>query len=109
MQTIKVRTTPDEIAKYRIIKEALSIYRAKVDAANEALKAAYKAENIPMSGTLKTPGMFTPKSSKESEGKPKTKSIRKYTDTADALKTANLIMYWKILLFILSIKLFTTG
>lgn len=62
MQTIKVRTTPDEIAKYRTIKEALSIYRAKVDAANEALKAAYKAENLPMSGTLDTPGMFAPKS-----------------------------------------------
>ena len=61
-KTIKVRTTPDEIAKYRTIKEALSIYRAKVDAANEALKAAYKAENIPMSGNLETPGMFTPKS-----------------------------------------------
>ena len=62
MQTIKVRTTPDEVAKYRTIKEALSIYRAKVDAANEALKAAYKAENITLSGTLETPGMFAPKS-----------------------------------------------
>lgn len=62
MQTIKVRTTPDEIAKYRTIKEALTIYRAKVDAANEALKAAYKAENRPMCGTLNTPGMFAPKS-----------------------------------------------
>ena len=62
MQTIKVRTTPDEIAKYRTIKEALTIYRAKVDAANEALKSAYKAEKRPMSGTLDTPGMFAPKS-----------------------------------------------
>lgn len=62
MQTIKVRTTPDEIAKYRTIKEALSIYRAKVDAANEALKTAYKAEGRPMSGTIETPGLFAPKS-----------------------------------------------
>ena len=62
MQTIKVRTTPDEVAKYRTIKEALSIFRAKVDAANEALKAAYKAENRPLSGTLETPGMFATKS-----------------------------------------------
>lgn len=62
MQTIKVRTTPDEITKCRTIKETLSIYRAKVDAANEALKAAYKAESRPMCGTLNTPGMFAPKS-----------------------------------------------
>lgn len=61
-KTIKVRTTPDEIAKCRTIKETLSIYRAKVDAANEALKAAYKAENRPMCGTLDTLGMFAPKS-----------------------------------------------
>lgn len=61
-KAIKVRTTPDEIAKYRTIKETLSIYRAKADAANEALKAAYKAENLPMCGTLDTPGMFVPKS-----------------------------------------------
>ena len=61
-KTIKVRTTPDEIAKCRTIKETLSIYRAKVDAANEALKAAYKAENRPMFGTLDTPGMFATKS-----------------------------------------------
>lgn len=59
---VKVRTTPEEIAKYRTIKETLSIYRAKVDKASEALKAAYKAENRPMCGTLDTPGMFTPKS-----------------------------------------------
>lgn len=62
MQTIKVHTTPDEIAKYRAIKQTIDIYRAKVDAANEALKSAYKAENRPMSGTLETPGMFAPKS-----------------------------------------------
>lgn len=62
MQTIKVRTTPDEVAKYRTIKEALTIYRAKVDAAYEALKSAYKAEKRPMSGTLETPGLFAPNS-----------------------------------------------
>lgn len=61
-KTIKVRTTPEEVEKYRAIKQALTIYRAKVDAANESLKAAYKAENRPMSGTLDTPGMFAPKS-----------------------------------------------
>lgn len=61
-KAIKVRTTPEEIAKYRTIKQALTIYRAKVDAANEALKSAYKAENRPMCGTLETPGMFAPKS-----------------------------------------------
>lgn len=59
---VNVRTTPEEIAKYRTIKETLSIYRAKVNEASEALKAAYKAENRPMCGTLDTPGMFAPKS-----------------------------------------------
>lgn len=61
-KTIKVHTTPEEVAKYRAIKQTIDIYRAKVDAANEALKSAYKAENRPMSGTLDTPGMFAPKS-----------------------------------------------
>ena len=61
-KAIKVRTTPEEIAKYRTIKQALTIYRAKVDAANEALKSAYKAENRPMCGTRDTPGLFAPKS-----------------------------------------------
>lgn len=61
-KAIKVRTTPEEVAKYRTIKQTLTIYRAKVDEAHEALKAAYKAENRPMCGTLDTPGMFTPKS-----------------------------------------------
>ena len=59
---VNVRTTPEEIAKYRTIKETLSIYRTKVNEANEALKATYKAENRPMCGTLDTPGMFAPKS-----------------------------------------------
>lgn len=58
----KVRTTPEEVEKYRTIKQTLTIYRAKVDEAYEALKAAYKAENRPMCGTLDTPGMFAPKS-----------------------------------------------
>ena len=62
MQTIKVHTTPEEVAKYRAIKQTIDIYRAKVDAANEALKSAYKAENRPMCGTLDTPGMFATKS-----------------------------------------------
>lgn len=62
MKTIRVRTTPEEVEKYRTIKQTLTIYRAKVDKASEALKAAYKAENRPMCGTLDTPGMFTPKS-----------------------------------------------
>lgn len=61
-KTIKVHTMPEEVAKYRAIKQTIDIYRAKVDAANEALKSAYKAENRPMSGTLDTPGMFAPKS-----------------------------------------------
>lgn len=58
----KVRTTPEEVEKYRTIKQTLTIYRAKVDEAHEALKAAYKAEKRPMCGTLDTPGMFAPKS-----------------------------------------------
>lgn len=61
-KTIKVHTTPEEVAKYRAIKQTIDIYLAKVDAANEALKVAYKAENRPMCGTLDTPGMFAPKS-----------------------------------------------
>lgn len=61
-KAIKVRTTPEEVEKYRTIKQTLTIYRAKVDKASEELKAAYKAENRPMCGTLDTPGMFTPKS-----------------------------------------------
>lgn len=61
-KTIKVRTTPEEVEKYRTIKQTLTIYRVKVDEAHEALKAAYKAENRPMCGTLDTPGMLTPKS-----------------------------------------------
>lgn len=61
-KTIKVRTTPEEVEKYRTIKQTLTTYRAKVDEAYEALKAAYKAENRPMSGTLDTPGLFAPKS-----------------------------------------------
>lgn len=61
-KAIKVRTTPEEVEKYRTIKQTLTIYRAKVDKASEELKAAYKAENRPICGTLDTPGMFAPKS-----------------------------------------------
>lgn len=59
---VNVRTTNEELDKYRKIKQTLSIYRAKVDEANDALKAAYKAENRPMFGTLETPGLFEPES-----------------------------------------------
>lgn len=62
MKRVRVRTTPEEVEKYRTIKQTLTIYRAKVNEASEALKAAYKAENRPMCGTLDTPGMFAPKS-----------------------------------------------
>lgn len=57
-----VRTTSEEVEKYRTIKQTLALYYAEVDKANEAMKAAYKAENRPMSGTLDTPGLFAPKS-----------------------------------------------
>lgn len=57
---LKVRTNSKEIEKYRTIKQTLSLYRAEVNKAGEAMKAAYKAENRPMSGTLDTPGLFAP-------------------------------------------------
>lgn len=58
----KVRTTPEEIEAYRKIKAAKDFYLLNVERAAEAQKAAYKAENRPMCGTLDTPGMFAPKS-----------------------------------------------
>lgn len=58
----KVRTNPEEIEAYRKIKAAKDFYFRNVERATEAQKAAYKAENRPMCGTLDTPGMFAPKS-----------------------------------------------
>mgnify|MGYP000757876711 CR=1 FL=1 len=59
---IKVRTTPEELEAYRKIKAAKDFYLQNVEKASEAQKAAYKAENRPMCGTLDTPRMFAPKS-----------------------------------------------
>lgn len=59
---IKVRTTPEEVEAYRKIKAAKDFYLRNVERAAEAQKAAYKAENRPLCGTLDTPGMFAPKS-----------------------------------------------
>lgn len=58
----RVRTTPEEIEAYRKIKAAKDFYLRNVERASAAQKAAYKAENRPMCGTLETPGMFAPKS-----------------------------------------------
>lgn len=62
MQTIKVRTTPDEMAEMCKIKAMKQFYMDGVDRYSAEQRAAYAAENRPMCGTLNTPGMFAPKS-----------------------------------------------
>lgn len=47
MQT-KVRTTPAEVEKFRKIRATLKIYQDASDAAYNAVRVAYKAENRPM-------------------------------------------------------------
>lgn len=59
---IRVRTTPEEIEKYRKIDKCLSLYQEAVREANAEMVEQYKAEGIPMSGTLDTPDLWKPKS-----------------------------------------------
>ncbi len=64
----KVRTTPAEVDKFRKIRVTLKIYQDASDAAYNAVKAAYKAENRPMTcnpandSPEKVEAFFAPKS-----------------------------------------------
>lgn len=61
-KTIKVRTTPEEVAEYAKIKAMKQFYYDCVDRYSAEQRAAYAAENRPLCGTLDTPGMFAPRS-----------------------------------------------
>lgn len=83
---IRVRTNHEEIEKYRKIDKCLQLYREEIDKAHTLMVAGYKAEGIPMSGTLNTPDFWKPKS-------PALKAIiARYDRAVDAFKRVTLAL-----------------
>lgn len=58
-EKVTVRTTPEEVQQYKVIKAMHKAVHAKIDEADERLRAVYKAEGRPTCGGLE---IITPKS-----------------------------------------------
>lgn len=58
-QKVTVRTTPEEVQQYKVIKAMHKALQAKVDEAGQRLRAVYKSEGRPTCGGLE---IITPKS-----------------------------------------------